>query len=100
MIDWVTERAYALMHLPIAYLLIRIGFRDWEWNKFFSIFWFCCGIALVPLSIMAMQNTKFWCGDDFHSSQSGSVEYMESLIVSETNVVEGEISGSENLEDY
>ena len=45
-------------------------------------------------------NTKFWWGDDFHSSQSGSVEYMEGLIVSETNVVEGEISGSENLEDY
>ena len=54
----------------------------------------------MPLSIMAMQNTKFWWGDDFHSSQSGSVEYMEGLIVSETNVVEGEISGSENLEDY
>ena len=59
MIDWVTERAYALMHLPIAYLLIRIGFRDWEWNKFFSIFWFCFGIALVSLSIMAMQIQNF-----------------------------------------
>ena len=69
-------------------------------EQVFFFFWFCFGIALVPLSIMAMQNTKFWWGDDFHSSQSGSVEYMEGLIVYETNVVEGEISGSENLEGY
>ena len=100
MIDWITEHAYALMNLVIAYCFIRIGFRDWEQNKFLSFCWFCCGIALVPLSIMAMQNTKFWWGDDFHSSQSGSVEYIEGVIVSETNVVEGEISESENLEDY
>jgi hypothetical protein len=99
MIDWITEHALSLMHLPIAYLLIRKGVRELAENKFFSVCWLCMGIGILPLTIMAMQNSSNIWGGDFQSSQSGHVEDIKG-IVPVTNIVEGEISGTEKLDEY